>query len=132
MCHDSSVGHDSFIYVCGIHMGWLRLVGSLKLQVSFAEYRLFYRAVLQKRPIILRSLLIVATPYLCPVGANAQISEDLFTCDMTQSCVARDSFICGMTHSYVIRDSFICGMHTYIYLRQLPTLELRVTHLHVI
>ena len=31
---------------------------------SFAEYNLFYRALLQKRPIILRSLLIVATPYL--------------------------------------------------------------------
>jgi len=43
--------------------GWLRLVGSLKLQVSFAEYSLFYRALLQKRPIILKSLLIVATPY---------------------------------------------------------------------
>ena len=38
-------------------------VGSLKLQVSFAEYSLFYRALLQKRPIIIRSLLIVATPY---------------------------------------------------------------------
>ena len=38
------------------------LVGSLKLQVSFAEYSLFYRALLQKRHIILRSLLIVATP----------------------------------------------------------------------
>ena len=45
-----------------IAMGWLRSVGSIKLQVSFAEYRLFYRALLQKRPIILRSLLIVATP----------------------------------------------------------------------
>ena len=44
-------------------MGWLRLVGSSKLYVSFAEYRLFYRALLQKRPIILRRLLIVATPY---------------------------------------------------------------------
>jgi len=44
-------------------MGWLRLVGSLKSYVSFAEYRLFYRALLQKRHIILRSLLIVATPY---------------------------------------------------------------------
>jgi len=30
-------------------MGWLRLVGSLKLQVSFAEYSLFYRALLRKR-----------------------------------------------------------------------------------
>jgi len=41
---------------------WLRLVGSLKLQVSFAGYSLFYRAPLQKRPITLKSLLIVATP----------------------------------------------------------------------
>ena len=43
-------------------IGWLRLVGSLKLQVSFAEYCLFNRALLQKRPIVVRSLLIVATP----------------------------------------------------------------------
>jgi len=45
-------------------MGWLQLVGSIKLQVSFAEYRLFYRALLQKRPLILSILLTVATPYL--------------------------------------------------------------------
>jgi len=45
-------------------MRWLWLVGSLKLQVFFAEHQLFYKALLQKRPIILRSLLIVATPYV--------------------------------------------------------------------
>ena len=44
-------------------MGWLRLVYILKLYVSFAEYHLFYRAPLQKRSVILRSLLIVATLY---------------------------------------------------------------------
>jgi len=44
-------------------MEWLWLVASLKLQVSFAEYSLFYRALLQKRPIILRSLLVIATSY---------------------------------------------------------------------
>jgi len=33
-------------------MGWLRSVGSIKLQVSFAEYCLFYRALLQKRLMI--------------------------------------------------------------------------------
>ena len=33
-------------------MGWLRSVGSIKSQVSFAEYRLFCRALLQMRPII--------------------------------------------------------------------------------
>jgi len=43
-------------------MGWLRLVGSLELYVSFAEYRLFYRSLVQKRRIILRSLVVVATP----------------------------------------------------------------------
>jgi len=43
--------------------GWLRLVGSLKLKVSSAECRLFYTSILRKRPIILRSLLIAATPY---------------------------------------------------------------------
>ena len=55
-------------------LGWLRLVGSLKSYVSFAEYSLLYRALLYKRPVIIRlvckrepiilmSLLIVATPY---------------------------------------------------------------------
>ena len=31
-----------------VTMGWLQLVGSLKLEVSFAEYSLFYRDLLQK------------------------------------------------------------------------------------
>jgi len=48
-------------------MGWLHVY------VSFAEYRLFYRALLQKRPIILKSLLIVATPY----HVVAQRSEEM-------------------------------------------------------
>jgi len=39
-----------------------QLAGSLKLYVSFAEYSHFYRALLQKAPTILRSLLIVANP----------------------------------------------------------------------
>jgi len=44
-------------------MGWLRLVGSLKSYVSFAKEPYKRDDILQKRPIILRSLLIVATPY---------------------------------------------------------------------
>jgi len=44
-------------------MGWLRLVGSLKLQVSFAKEPYKRDDILQKRPIMLRSPLIVATPY---------------------------------------------------------------------
>ena len=57
-----SVWRLSFMSWCC--MGWLQLVGSFKLQVSFAEYTLFYRALLQKRPIVSRSLLIEATPYV--------------------------------------------------------------------
>jgi len=36
------------------------LVGSFKLQVSFAEYSLFYRALLQKRPIFFLTYLVAA------------------------------------------------------------------------
>ena len=44
-------------------MGWLRSVGSIKFYVSFAEYSLFYRALLQKRNMISSILLTEATPY---------------------------------------------------------------------
>jgi len=44
-------------------VGWLRLVGSLKLYVSFAKEPCGRDYILQKRPIIL-SLLIVAAPYV--------------------------------------------------------------------
>jgi len=44
-------------------MGWLRLVGSLKLRVSCAQEPYKRDDILQKRPIILRTLLILATPY---------------------------------------------------------------------
>ena len=43
-------------------MGWLRLVGSLKLYVSLENIGLFCRALSRKRRILLRSLLSVATP----------------------------------------------------------------------
>jgi len=59
---------DVCIGACKNHvfvpMGWLQLVGSIKLQVFCAEYCLFYRALLQMRPIILSILLTEATPYL--------------------------------------------------------------------
>jgi len=43
-------------------MGWQRLVGCLKIYVSLQNIGLFCRAILQKRPIFLSILLIVATP----------------------------------------------------------------------
>jgi len=38
--------------------------------MSLLQKSLFYRALLQKRPIVLRSLLIVATPYMYRVSLN--------------------------------------------------------------
>jgi len=46
-----------------LDMGWLRLVGSLKWYVSFAKEPYKTDNIMQKRPIIIRTLLIVATPY---------------------------------------------------------------------
>ena len=45
-------------------MGWLHVVGSLKLYISFAKEPYERDDILQKRPIIFRSLLIVGTPYM--------------------------------------------------------------------
>ena len=102
-------------------MGWLRLAGSLKLWVSFAEYRLFYRALLQNRPIILRSLLIEATPYMSHAYVTFLIRVwhysfysflpkqdsymwlDSCMCDMMISCVVW--LIWDMTYSCVWHDS---------------------------
>jgi len=73
--HDSYM-RDNFIF----DMGWLWWVGSLKWYVSFAEYRLFYTALLQKRPIILRSLLIVATVALCTWNVKRRFHMIKWSC----------------------------------------------------
>ena len=47
---------------CHTTMGWLQLVDSLKLKVSFAKEPYKRDDIPQKRPIILKCLLHVATP----------------------------------------------------------------------
>jgi len=68
VCHSFQISTESQLHVIFdvtvfVIMWWLRSLGSLKSHVPFAEYSLFYRALLQKRHTILRSLLLVATPY---------------------------------------------------------------------
>jgi len=58
-------------------MGWLRSVASIKLQVSFAEYSLFSRALLQKRPMISSILLTKATAYQGIASARRMRTNDL-------------------------------------------------------
>jgi len=108
--------------------GWLRLVRSLKSQVSFAEYCLFDRALLQKRPIIFRSLLIVATPYVCDM-ASCHVSwlidiwrEANTSANSTIGCkctgplfhMGQVCLICDMSHWYLCdmtwHDAFIRDM----------------------
>jgi len=45
-------------------MGWLRLVGSLKTQDSFAKEPYKRDDILKKRPILLRSLFFIGNPYV--------------------------------------------------------------------
>ena len=62
-------------------MGWLRLVGCLRIYVSLQNIGLFCRSLLQKRPIFLSILLIVATPYLSIQGTKQrEISEPSYNC----------------------------------------------------
>ena len=65
VCVGVNRSSSTIICVCARlgDMGWLRWVGCLKIQVSLQNTGLFYRALLQKRPIFLSILLIVATPY---------------------------------------------------------------------
>ena len=55
--------YELCVHVCmWCAMGGLHVVGSLKLYVSFAKEPYERDDILQKRPIILRSLLFVASP----------------------------------------------------------------------
>jgi len=58
-----SLSHACAPWLIYVGMGWLRLVGSFKLLVSFAKEPYKRDYILQMRSIILRSLLIEATPY---------------------------------------------------------------------
>jgi len=72
---------------CWHTIGRLRSLGSSTLQFSFAEYSLFYRALLQKRLIILRSLLIIATPYVSCLHNQCQtvMPRQTYKCHIVMS-----------------------------------------------
>jgi len=58
-------------------IGWLRLVGSLKTKVSFAKEPYKRDYILQKIPMISRSLLIIATPSVPNWGFIAHLEQTL-------------------------------------------------------
>ena len=78
-------------------MGWLPSVGSLKSQVSFAKEPYKLDDILQKRPTILRSLLIVAKQETCNFKASYASPHSIHL-----SC-SSDTFLsigCAETETY--------------------------------
>jgi len=73
------------------HMGWLRLVGSLKSWVSFAKEPYKRDYILQKRPVILMSLLIVATPYHDPHHKESNASRWNMLQHTATHCITQQS-----------------------------------------
>jgi len=108
-------------------MGWLRFASSSKLDVSFAEYSLFYRDLLQKRPIILRSLLIVATPYqdvvldLC-ITSERIYDQNTYIHVYTYVCV---HIVCTLTDGSVYTGIEMCRWICALQARGRGSWELR-------
>jgi len=112
------MSHDTTIMS---HMGWVRFVGSLKLQASFAKEPYKRDYILQQRPIILRSLLIVANPY--HESSHVHVLHDSFICVWYDSLrVPWLIDMCWMTHSYVWHDSCM-------YVTWLKVLKCHITHI---
>jgi len=105
---------DKSVCISHFGMGWLRLLGFLQWWVSFAELRFFYRSLLQKRPRILRSLLIVATLYLRMSRVECEsVRLDKYICRHVHMCRSADfhRWICishGVFWDVCISRMWIC------------------------
>jgi len=67
-------------------MGWLRLVGSLKLLVSFAEYSLFHRASVAKEI------------YYFKESANRSHPISVYMC----LCICICMCVCAVMYMYIV------------------------------
>ena len=104
-------------------MGWLTLKGSFKLLVSFAEYSLFYRALFQKRPIILSSLLIVVAPYPWARELQTCLHNDWFrlVCHGRHTDDTRTTHNLRLICEWVIMQDMIIASASKHSLRELQT-----------
>ena len=101
-------------------MRWLRLVGSLKLHVSFAKESYKRDDILQKRPRIVRSLLVVATLFLF-----------LFTTvflSLPHTHTTHHTHIQHITHTYNMRA--MLAVHVHIHRTHTNTRIHTHTHTH--
>ena len=84
--YDSWQNKSWRIYKYGIYVIYI-ICNLYNIEVSFAKYSLFCWALLQKRPIVLRSLLIVATP------SDMHSGRDMYVA----SLVGVSKMICGVS-----------------------------------
>jgi len=105
-------------------MGWLRLVGSIKLLVFFAEERLFYGALRHKRPIILSILLIVATQYHFSASAESVVVFVFHAETKYQQSDIFRNMVAVLWGSFV-KETYSFIDHTNI---SQPTLHIAATH----
>jgi len=101
---------DTGIYTDTCILGVAMTSRLLKITGLFCKTAYKRDYILQKRPVILRSLLVVATPYH---------TWFIHLCDVTHSCVCRDVFMCAMEHPHVWTHMNICiymciYIHTHI------------------
>jgi len=107
------VRHNSFIRVTRLIQSALQLLQGCQHQdassllqniVSFAEYRLFYRALLQKRPIIANiktQSYVWSEVFIC-------VPRLINMCAMTHLCDSKYSYMCHASFIYVWYDVFMC------------------------
>ena len=102
----------SYVWHASISLTWC--VCAISSAYSLAEYSLFYRALLQKRPIILRSLLIAL--YMC-----TWVHIYVPTCTYTYTYIYIPTCTCTYTYLYT-------HMHIYIYIYIYPHAHI---HIHI-
>ena len=104
--------------------GWLWLVGSLKLQVAFAKEPYQKDYILQKRPMILRSLLIVATSYQQAV--DIELSRYSWIVNLPASC-----WIVNRPASWLFKYIWpACGLAVAVWLHATASLPVSTSRTH--
>jgi len=107
-------------------VGWLRLVCSWKLKVSSLEYHLFYRALLQKKPIILRSILTplptrmsLICHYLYIITCMYIPAAVILGCHYVYTITLHSGIMCSWL--ILVRDSLRIHHHLHVHTRGSPT-----------
>ena len=76
----------------------------------FAEYRLFYRSLLQKRPIILSILLTIASPSIYPHESPIYVPKSAVSPQKKKNLLRTFFIFCGYKILHLLRRFFFfCG-----------------------